>query len=547
MLPGRVRRSRRSHGWTLTALFIGGVLVGGLAPPAAAAPLTVGFRDHTYADYEPTADNQQSKLWFHDGSWWGVLSRLSESGDGEVTIHRLELATQIWIDTSVVVEGRKNASLDALADGSKLYVASSRGTSKESRNRAVRVSSYTYDAGAKRYTPDPGFPVDIAEGEVEAVVIDRDGVGTLWATFVQNGRVMVTHTSGAASNWVAPYVLPVGRPASVRAEPKADQSAIVRFSENRIGIMFSSQVSGLGRGVVYWATHNDNTNDRTWSLTKVFAGEKLRQINLKAVPGDSAAQVVAALKTSPRNSSRGVVVVLRLLGDGTWTSHPFNAVADNHARPVVQVDVENRTVYVLATSPCCGSEAVYVKAANLDNLSFSSGPGTRFIQSATDANIGNPTGTKQTVGSASGLLALGADGISDVYVHNYKAVAVSVPGAPPAANAPGSGPVPGAAVGSPAFSASPGTDVLPSATSGRGSVAAREPPYVERVSTLARSSPPQASYFGWFGRFIAFTGADILTLVNAAAAALLVGIGTVAAARRRRRARAPSGTGVTVQ
>jgi hypothetical protein len=472
-----------------------------------------------------------------------VLSRHSAPGDGEVTIHRLTLATQAWVDTSVVVEGRKNASLDTLSDGNKLYVASSRGTSKQTRDRTVRVSSYTYDAGARRYAPDPGFPVDVADGEVEAVVIDRDGVGTLWATFVLDGRVMVTHTTGTADNWVEPYVLPVGRAATVRSGPKTDQSALVRFGGNQIGIMFSSQTNGLGHGVVYWATHDDGAADRSWRLTKVFAGEKLRQINVKPVPGDSGTRVVAAVKTSPRNSSRGAVVVLRLRGDGTWTSHPFNAVTDNHARPVVQVDLDHRNVYVFAESPCCGAEAIYVKAASLDNLTFSPGSGIRFVQPANDVDTSHPTGTKQTVGRASGLVALGVDGTADVYVHNYARVTASIPGAPRAASALGDPAVLGVAVDAPAASASPVPRVASSATSSTGTVTEPNTSRVERISTLAQTSRPEGSYFGWFGRFIAFTGAGLMTMVKAGVAAVLVGIGAVAVARpRRRRAQTSSVT-----
>jgi hypothetical protein len=513
-------------------------MVGALVPRAAASPLTIGYGDHAYTDYEPTADNQQSKLWFHDGRWWGLLSRQSGSGDGEVTIHRLELATQRWVDTSVVVDGRKNASVDALSDGNQLYIASSRGTSKETRNRKVRVSSYTYDPMAKTYALNPGFPVDIADGEVEAIVIDRDATGTLWATFVRAGRVMVTHTTRSALDWVAPYALPVGGASTVRSGPKADQSALVRFGGNHIGILFSSQVAGLDRGVLYWATHRDGTGDRAWTLTKVLSGEKLRHINVKAVPSDPAALVLAAVKTSPRNGSRGLVVVLRLRGDGTWTSHPFSAPTDDHARPVVQVDADNRKVYVLASSPCCQTEAIYLKVASLDALAFTSGSGGRFIQGAANATITNPTGTKQTVGNSTGLVAVGADNAADIYVHNYAAVAHLTSGVPQVGSAPSTGAQAAGAAGSRPTSASP--QVLSGTFTSPKVLPARESSNVEPVSTLPRTSQPGASYFGWFGRFMAFTGADVLTLTMAAAGALIGGTVALLAARRRRRTHALS-------
>ena len=106
------------------------VVISTLAAPAAilradAAPTTVGYRDFSYAGTTaPTADKPQSKLWFHDSRWWGVLFRPTPSG-GNFYIHRLGLATQSWVSTGVVVDTRSNVRVDALSKGAQLYVASS--------------------------------------------------------------------------------------------------------------------------------------------------------------------------------------------------------------------------------------------------------------------------------------------------------------------------------------------------------------------------------------------------------------------------------------
>jgi hypothetical protein len=64
---------------------------------------------------------------------------------------------------------------------------------------------------------------------------------------------------------------------------------------------------------------------------------------------------------------------------------------------------------------------------------------------------------------------------------------------------------------------------------------ARESSRTEEVSTGARASRTETGYFGWFGKFMAFTGANLLTLTIAAMGALFVGAGAVLAARRRQR------------
>jgi hypothetical protein len=528
-------------GRTASAVLFGTALLGLLAPRAAAAPVALGYRDNSYAGTTaPTAEKPQSKLWFNAGSWWGLLFRPSASSGGTFTIQRLDLVTHTWVDTGIAADTREGVRLDALSDGNKLYVASSRGTANPSLNRKVRISGYTYDAVARAYTPDPGFPVDLADGDVQEIVIDRDGTGTLWATFVLDGRVMVTHTTGAATQWVTPYVLPVGLAAIVRPEPEGDQSSIVRFGGNKVGIMFSSQVDPTGLGVMYWATHVDGTSDQSWVLTQALSGHKLadEHINLKALPsGDPAGQVLAAVKTSLHASGQMLIDLLRLGADGTWTSHAFGTVTDQQTRPLVQIDTDNRQVYVFASSPCCRGAVIYMKTSSLDNISFPPGLGTPFIQSASDTNTNNPTGTKQTVGKASGLLVLVGDDVTHTYLHNYKSLGSSVPFPPPPGGSGPPPPTPGTigpgATGSGPFGLS---NTRGAPETGHGSpVVDSGQTGLPRDPTLIRATQPQNDFFGWFGPFMAFTGADILTLVSAAAVALLLGIGTVTAVRRRTR------------
>ena len=86
---------RRRRGRGISAALIGAALLAVTASQAVAAPVALGFRDHSYAGTTaPTAEKPQSKLWFHDGTWWGMLVRPSKAGGGKFTIHRLDLATQ---------------------------------------------------------------------------------------------------------------------------------------------------------------------------------------------------------------------------------------------------------------------------------------------------------------------------------------------------------------------------------------------------------------------------------------------------------------------
>src|ERR687890_500046 len=59
----------------------------------------------------PTAAKTQSKLWFNDGSWWGILFNGSSE---EYHIYRYDRAKDAWRDTGTLVDGRNTSRADAL-------------------------------------------------------------------------------------------------------------------------------------------------------------------------------------------------------------------------------------------------------------------------------------------------------------------------------------------------------------------------------------------------------------------------------------------------
>jgi hypothetical protein len=409
---------------------LGGLVVTQATPASAATPVTAGYKDFSYLGTgAPTAEKPQSKLWFYDGVWWGVLFRPT-TGGGNFYINKFDWATHTWTDTHVPVDTRSDVRLDALSDNGKLYVAASSASANPARPRGVQVWRYTYDQLSKTYTADAGFPVALdADGQIMSITIDKDSTGKLWATYVFNGKVMVTHTTTSDTSWVPSYELPVGTAADVRPEPDGDASSLVHFGGNRIGVMWSNQnVADLNTQPthLYWAVHVDGTDDSagSWAFgPPVASGIRIADdhINLKALDNDPAGLVFAAVKTS-LTGTQPLIRLHRLQPNGTtWTTHVFATAAANHTRPIVQLDPEHRKLYMFAASPCCNGGAIYYKEADLDNLpAVFSGPdlGTPFIKSATETNINNPSGTKQTLSGLSGLLVIAADDPSDFYFHN---------------------------------------------------------------------------------------------------------------------------------
>ena len=129
---------RRSK--VLITLFLAASALARAAEPAYAVDLGFrgdSFRDLNYVD-TPTESKPQSKLWFHDGRWWGVF--YSATGHA-TTIHRLDAATERWVDTGTVVDARPTARADVLRDGDSLYVVSAPRSSRSTARRRAPTTS----------------------------------------------------------------------------------------------------------------------------------------------------------------------------------------------------------------------------------------------------------------------------------------------------------------------------------------------------------------------------------------------------------------------
>jgi len=404
-----------------------------LASPAAAAA-DVGYQDGGYSGSAPTGREPQSKLWFNDGTWWASMYSSTAQA---VDIHRLNWATQTWTDTGVRIDERSSSFADTLWDGSKLYIVT--GVSDQSLScspstsgdNSIRILRFSYDTGTKTYTLDAGYPVTIATLKVQSVSISKDSTGTLWATWAyptgsSTSSVFVTHSTTDTAHYVPTYVIPL--PGATTMEC-GDYSAIVAYS-GKIGVMWSNQNTSL----MSFGIHMDGDPDTTWAVNYAASGTGWadNHVNLKSLVADPAGQVFAAMKTSlngdqcpPSSGNAGnpLIVLATLDNTGGWTRRTFSTAADCETRPLVQIDPEHRQLYLFATYPPPGASygsggSIYYKVTSLDNPNFTTGPGTPFIQLAGDPSINNVSGTKQPLGSASGLVVLAADDSQHKYVHN---------------------------------------------------------------------------------------------------------------------------------
>jgi len=418
------RRVRRASPRML-ALVIFAIVVAALAAPsifrsdkpAEAVTRGVGSVDLSYQAKgvkAPTGRKPEaSKLWIHDGSWWGVL--FDRSRDAYM-IYRFDWEADEWIPNGQMVDDRNGSRADVLWDGRYLYAVSGGLDPASPKHRAL-LSRFSYDGARREFRLDRGFPLAISEGGAETFVVDKDGDGRLWVTFTRDRKVYVTHSLATDRDWTRPFPLPV--PQATDLSPD-DISALVAYDDG-IGVMWSDQKDGA----MYFASHPNGADDASWDFSTAIQGPGLADdhMNLKALRDDPAGRVFAVIKTSlndaPEADPTGPLIMLLVLqADGTWDQYVVSRVVDDQTRPLLLIDQDHRQLIVFTSAPCCSGGRIYFKSSSLDRIKFSYGAGTPFMVAGADAKINNPTSTRQNLGSGTDLLVVASDDESNRYLHN---------------------------------------------------------------------------------------------------------------------------------
>jgi len=389
-----------------------GLLAGTLGRGEADAG-DAGFVGPSYSGTTaPTGQKPQSKLWFANGRWWGVLWDVVSK---DFHVFGYDATANQWYDTGTLVDTRANVAADALYDGTHVYVVSA-GSSSTNSAHSPQLRRYHFDTTADAWVADPGFPVTIATGGAEAYVLDEDSTGRLWVTFTQGSKVLLAHSTTSDTAWTPKYELPAAHDAqNVDAD---DISSVVAFDGDKIGVLWSNQRAGETK--MYWAWHLDGTSDQTWSTAVAYDMPEGADdhINLKSLVGDDHGRVYAMVKTSMDHPTDPLINLLVLHGDDSWSTHVFATKSEDLTRGIVLIDLAHRLLYGLASGPCCAGGTVYYKSTSLDAPDFTTSSWVPFIHSAAHPEANNVTSTKQNLTAASGLMALAGDDQTRTYLYN---------------------------------------------------------------------------------------------------------------------------------
>ncbi|MEO7912874.1 MAG: Ig-like domain-containing protein [Roseiflexaceae bacterium] len=420
---------RRSIGILFTVVLAVGLLSQITPPATLAATPNVGYKGDWFGEDigdDPTADKPQSKLWYNDGSWWAIMFNQPAAN---WQIYKLTWPSA-WNPTGLVVDTRAKSRADVLWDGSKLFIAAA--VRFSSSNQAL-LSRYSYDAGSDTYSLDAPA-VAIMTGSTETLAIDKDTTGRLWIAYTQNKKVYVNASDATGMIWGTPFQLPGSGTLGVD-----DIASVVAYKDQAgpsVGVLWSSHGAASAASSMNFARHTDSDAPGIWqAVEQIYGGVGScladDHFNLKSLQADpSTGALFAAVKTSagdsgcPSSFTDAILLVVRN-PNNTWKWTTFGTTTDNHTRPLVLLDSDNRMVYMFATAPTsCGT--IYMKSTSMADPSFASGLGTPFV-SANGACMNNATSTKQPVTTSSGLVVLVSDETDKYYYHNVLAL-----GSPPA-------------------------------------------------------------------------------------------------------------------
>lgn len=310
-----------------------------------------------------TGEKPQSKLWYHDGSYWGILR-----GPDGVAFYEKQGTT--WVRgtfANAVVNSSGNA--DVKWTGTHLFVLIYASTS--------RVYEYTYNAGTRAWVLTSGFPVTVPNPSgSETMVLESDSSGRLWTCAEGGGNINVYYsTSADRRTWSSsPVILASG----VSTD---DICSIVAFGGNRVGVFWSDQ----NRDEFGFRYHNDADAPTTWAAKEIAdsgSGHADDHINLAY---DSTGRVFAISK-----DDNDEMRVHRRNTNGSWTT-VTNVCGGSSTRGVIMVAENESRLYILYTRWGVSPERIEYRYADINSMSF--GNTVNFIDSSSDMN--NVTDMKQ--------------------------------------------------------------------------------------------------------------------------------------------------------
>ena len=315
-----------------------------------------------------TGDKPQSKVWFHDETWWAVLPNM----DGTKL---WQLVGSKWVNV-LHLSDSSNIRADTRAIGNVTQILLYQGWNSQ-------LVSVEYDDKNKKYVPWNLRPYAISiqlEKAGETATIDIDTSGRMWLASDDETKIHVRWSDSPYDNWSEPIVIATGISAD-------DICAISTFPDGSTGVLWSNQkTKRFG-----FRKHTQGTNPKIWTADEIPAssssillegGMADDHLNI-AVASDGT--LYAAVKTSYDTKGYPLIALLVRRPSGNWDI-PYT-IDDEGSRGIVLLNEEENSLMIIYSS--YRDHRIVFKISNTENISF----GERSTLMSFNAN--NVTSTKQ--------------------------------------------------------------------------------------------------------------------------------------------------------
>ena len=320
-----------------------------------------------------TGVKPQSKVWFHDDTWWAVLPNMN--------------GTKLWklVDTTWLnvlhLSDSTNTRADIRAIGNVTQILLYQGIN-------TQLVTVEYDKKNKRYQlwSKRPYPVNIQlEKKGETATVDIDSSGRMWLASDDETEIHVRWSDSPYIEWSEPITLATGISID-------DICAITTFPDGSIGVLWSNQITKR----FGFRIHNHDTDPDIWSADEIPAsssavpwGKGMADDHLNiAVASDGT--LYAAVKTSYDTGNYPLMALLVRRPTGKWDK--LYNVDDEGSRGVILLNEKEDYVMFVYTS--YRDHKIVFRKSDTKLISF----GARHtLMNSTNkiSSINNATSTKQ--------------------------------------------------------------------------------------------------------------------------------------------------------
>ena len=308
-----------------------------------------------------TGEKPQSKVWRHDGAWWGIFPTSSE-GAASAGTWLWKLETDTWSPILKLDDGT-DVQADVKVDGNLIHALL--------YDDSPVLVSVEYMNGSYQLWSQRTASVALSAGD-ETGVIELDSTGRMWYVTDTSSAIVAYYSDSPYSTWSSSITVADGIDAD-------DIGSVISLTNNTIGVFWSDQkAKSFG-----FKTHGDGTDATVWSAAEVAdSGSNIADDHINLALGADG-KVYAAVKTS----SDFIKLLVRET-DGTWQDYE---VDDNGVgtRPIVLFNSQADRITVIYTE-ANGLNPIVYKESLTQSINF----GAR--QTLRDGGFNDVASTKQS-------------------------------------------------------------------------------------------------------------------------------------------------------